>query len=243
MCEGWDYYLLLVDNKPASIYLDLGLKADAPNRKQAYMSYVRVFMRQARPDGLSSREEFEHLIAVEDALTDCFSASADTTYVGRNTSSGSRDFIFYTADHAGFIKSVEAAMARHPQYQFEIGGRPDPEWEVYLGFLYPSPDDLERIRNRRVTQQLAADGDDLSEPRMIDHVAILPSSSATSALRDFLIAHGFNIEKPKIVGTTIVLGFHRFDRPDNIDNVVTPIALRVRELGGEYDGWGCEVIN
>ena len=144
MSDDWDCYPLLVDSEPASIYLNLGLKADAPNQTQTYMSYVRVFMRQARPDGLSSHEEFEDLTGLEDALTDNFSGSTHTTYVGRNTSSRNRDFYFYTADEARFVTLALDAMARHPQYQFEIGGRTDPDWDTYLGFLYPSPDDLKR---------------------------------------------------------------------------------------------------
>jgi len=243
MSDDWDFYPLLVDSEPASIYLDLGLAGDAPIENQPHMSYVRVFMRHARPDGLSSNDEFEALSGVEDSLTEIFSASDDTTYVGRNTSSGNRDFYFYTADPAAFAGSASAAMAGHPQYQFEIGGRPDPDWDVYFGFLYPSPDDLQRILNRRVTEQLADHGDNHSEPRLINHFAYLPNARATAELRDFLAGQDFSVDEPRVDGGSVGLRFTRSDRPDNIDDVVVPIARRIREVGGDYDGWGCEVVN
>jgi hypothetical protein len=243
MSDEWDFYPLRVDDEPASIYLDLGLGRDAPIESQPHMAYIRVFMRQPRPDGLSSNEEFDDLVKVEDSLTERFSGGGgNATYAGRNTSSGNRDFYFYTADPVAFAESVEATMTDHPHYQFEIGSRPDPEWDVYFGFLYPSPDDLQRILNRRVTDNLAAHGDNLSEPRPIDHLAYMPTAASAADLRDFLRGQGFAIDEPRIEGGSVALAFKRSDRPDRIDEVVVPVARRVQELGGEYDGWGCEVV-
>lgn len=243
MSDDWDFYPLLVDSEPASIYVNLGLAGEAPIKNLHHMGYVRVFMRQARPDGLSSDDEFDDLIGVEDSLTKIFSGSDNTTYVGRNTSSGKRDFYFYTNDIAGFEESVRTAMAGHPHYQIEVGGRPDPDWAVYFDFLYPSPDDLQRVLNRRVIEQLAAYADNHSEPRLIDHFAYLPNAAAIAELREFLAGQGFSVGQPKIDNGPVGLSFTRFDRPDRIDDVVVPIARRIREIGGEYDGWGCEVVN
>jgi uncharacterized protein (TIGR01619 family) len=243
MSDDWDFYPLLVDSEPASIYVDLGLARDAPINAQPHMAYVRVTMQKPRADGLSSNEEFEALIGIEDSLTEFFATRDNTTYAGRNTSNGNRDFYFYTTNPAAFTATVEAAMARHPNYRFEVGDRPDPEWDVYFGFLYPSPDDLQRILNRRVTENLVAHGDNLSEARPIDHFAYLPDAAAAANLRDYLREQHFSIDEPRIEGGSVALSFKRPDRPDGIDDVVIPIARRVQELGGEYDGWGCEVVN
>jgi hypothetical protein len=207
------------------------------------MAYVRVFMRRPRPDGLSSNEEFDELVRVEDSLEEAIANVSDTTYVGRNTSGGNRDFYFYTADPKAFAEAIEARMSAHPEYQFEIGSRSDPEWSVYCEFLYPSADDLQRIMNRRVTDNLAAHGDNLSEPRPIDHFAYLPNAVAAANLRGFLGGQDFVIDEPRVDGGSVVLTFKRSDRPDQIDDVVVPTARRVQELGGEYDGWGCEVVS
>lgn len=242
MSEDWDFYPLLVDSEPASIYLDLGLARIAPIRAQPHMGYVRVFMRLPRHDGLSSNEEFEALCKLEDALVDGVARICLTTFVGRNTSSGNRDFYFYTADPDAFAEAVEAVMAGYPDYQFESGGRLDSEWAVYSDFLYPSPDSLQRIRNRRVTSILADHGDSLSEPRPIDHLAYLPNAVAAASLRDYLSEQGFIVDEPRCEDSSVALSFKRTDRPDGIDDVVIPIARHVRELGGDYDGWGCEVV-
>lgn len=243
MSDDWDFYALLVDSEPASIYLDLGLAQDAPIDSQPHHAYLRVNMRRPRPDGLSSNEEFEELSAVEDSLTEAFARSRSTTYAGRNTSGGNRDFYFYTNNAATFAASVRVVMSGHSDYNFEIGERLDPEWSVYFNFLYPSPDDLQRILNRRVVDNLAAHGDDLSEVRPIEHFAYFPNSSAAAKLRNYLREEGFSIGEPPIDGGTVAVSFKRIDRPEDIDDVVIPVARRVQELGGEYDGWGREVVN
>ena len=242
MSDNWDFYALLVDSEPASILLDLGLAQNAPIESQPYMAYVRVQMRSPRPDGLSSNEEYEDLVAVESSLEEAFTGNLGTTYAGRNTSSGKRDFYFYTGDPAAFALLVEKAMADHPDYRFEFGNRLDRNWDVYFNFLYPSPDDLQRILNRRVVDNLAALGDNHSEPRPVDHYAYLPDAVAASRLLDHLKEEGFSVEEPGINGGSIVVSFKRNDRPEDIDDVVIPIARRVHELGGKYDGWGCEVV-
>lgn len=140
------------------------------------------------------------------------------------------------------MDAATAAMTNHSGYPFEIENRPDPAWDVYFSFLYPSPDDLQRISNRRITENLAAHGDNLSEPRLVDHFAYLPDADAAASLRDYLREQNFCVHEPRIEGGAVALSFERFDSPVSIDDVVIPIARRVQELGGEYDGWGCEVI-
>lgn len=243
MSDNWDFYALLVDSEPASICLDLGLARNAPIESQPYLAYVRVEMRRPRPDGLSSNEEFDDLTAVEDSLSRIFAGSRCTTYAGRNTSSGKRDFYFYTNDPAVFAASVKTAMAGQSDYRFEVGDRLDRSWDIYFNFLYPSPDDLQRILNRRVVDNLAANGDNPSEPRPVDHFAYFPDAVAAIRLRDDLHKQGFSVEEPRIDDGTVAVSFKSTDRPENIDDVVIPIARRIQELGGEYDGWGCEVVN
>lgn len=242
MSDHWDFYPLLVDSEPASIYLDLGIARSAPIKGLADMAYIRIIMREPRPDGLSSQTEFDDLVQVEDSLSEHFDKRHETVYVGRNTSSGNRDFYFYTSNPAEFEALACEAMSKHPNYHYEVGGRPDPEWDVYFGFLYPSPDDLQRMSNRRVIESLESHGDNLTEPRLIDHRAYLPNAAAAAELRAYVSGQGFTVDEPMIDGGQVVLDFKRSDHPNKIDDVVVQVARRVQELGGEYDGWECEVV-
>jgi uncharacterized protein (TIGR01619 family) len=243
MTDDWDFYPLVVEGKPASIYVNLGLAQKAPVKTQPHMGYVRVFMRRPREDGLSSNEEFRPLLDMEDALVNGVATSGIATFCGRNTSGGNRDFYFYTSDLTLFMVSVGKVMTGLPEYEFQTGGRFDPDWNAYFDFLYPSPDDLQRITNRRVIANLETHGDVLSKLRTIDHFVLMPSIAAAESLRAFLIEHGFTTYEPTIEGGAVTLRFERADRPDAIDDLVIPIARKVTEMGGSYDGWGCVVVN
>lgn len=123
------------------------------------------------------------------------------------------------------------------------GGRPDPEWSVYFNFLYPSADDLERMMNRRVVQILADKGDNPAAARMIDHLAYMPNLVAATALQEILLSEGFSVREPSFDDSSVAVNFERMNTIEEVDDVVFSLARLVREMGGEYDGWGCEVTN
>src|SRR4051794_36990810 len=97
MSDDWDFFALRVDDQPASIFVDLGLRQEAPIRSHPTMGYLRVLMHRPR-NGLSSKDEFDDLIALEDRMTAKIIQDGTAIFVGRNTSSGNRDFYFYVAD-------------------------------------------------------------------------------------------------------------------------------------------------
>lgn len=155
MTEDWDSYLMNMDGKPASIFLDLALAARAPVANYPTMAYLRVAMLRPRIDGLSSPVEFNDLIALGNACVAQASAGGAAIFAGRNTSDGDRDYFFYVRDAGEFEERVRAAMTEFPAYRYEIGTRDDPAWTVYLEFLHPSPAELERMKERRTTEAAA----------------------------------------------------------------------------------------
>lgn len=246
MSDDWDFYALRVDDQPASIFLDLGIAQDVPVRTHPHMAYLRVVMRQPRPDGLSSQDEYETLIAIEDQVIPKIQEAAAAIFVGRNTTAGNRDFLFYVADTARFETVAASAMQLFPAYTFETGSREDAEWAIYRDFLYPAPDDMQRIQNRRVVINLEQNGDDPSKPRQIDHMVYAPDRTVQQAIITYIMAEGFTLIKadtsPDEQGNYSV-NFERSDAPADIDAIVLPLFHRVTELGGDYDGWGCVILS
>jgi hypothetical protein len=244
MSDDWDFYFLRVDDEPASIFVDLGVRDDAPVMSHPSMAYLRVQMLRPRHDGLSSQDEYEDLIALEDRVATHIVKDAATIYVGRNTSGGMRDFYFYVADPAEFESAVRVAMRRLPTYTYEVGSREDPDWRTYLEFLYPSDVDMHRIMNRRVCERLESHGDNITNARQIDHVAFVPSREAQSTFSRHVQAEGFTIGRAPRESTDdgqFTVEFSRVDPPAHIDDIVIALFEKIVELGGEYDGWGCSV--
>ena len=241
MSDNWDFYASRVDDEPASIFLDMGIAQDPPRWIYDHMAYLRVEMLRPRDDGLSSQEEFDDLIALEDAVVADITASGATIYVGRNTSHGNRDLYFYTRDPAAFEAAAKAAMSVFPAYSSDSGTRADPDWHSYFGFLYPSPADRQRMSNRSVLSALADHGDRSDLPREIDHLAIFASHQAREDFAALVSGRGFTLTDRSDDDGEFRLHFIRSERPDQIDDTTVELVVAAHEQGGAYDGWGCEI--
>lgn len=244
MGDDWDFYSLRVDDEPASIFVDLGIRAEAPIQSHPTMAYVRVLMLKPREDGLSSQDEFDDLVALEDRIVEKLAKEGWAIFVGRNTSGGNRDFYFYTRNAAGFEATAKKAMREFPSYQYQMGTRRDADWRTYFEFLHPSQRSMQLIMNRRVRQQLEKNGDDLNKERKVDHLVLLPTLEAQSTFVSGVKGEGFSIEcAPNDANDDgqFSVEFSRSDRPAEIDDLVLSLFDRTTALGGVYDGWGCHI--
>lgn len=243
MSDLWNFYALLVDDQPASIFVDLGIANDAPLTAFPNMAYLRVRMNSPRPDGLSSQEEYNTLIEIEERVEQAIKRSGQSLYVGRNTSSGNRDFYFYTRD-ASIEYTLREIMENWPDYAFQTGERVDADWSTYWRFLYPSPEDFQRMGNRDVIDQLLKNGDHIDIPRKIDHLAIFTTPHGRDAFAQHLKNKGYAIsDTTDVDDNQFQIAFDKVDRPDQIDDVTIDLYRNAQQNGGEYDGWGCSVVN
>lgn len=242
MSDDWDFFPLRVDDQPASIFVDLGIRKQAPLKSHPTMAWLRVLMLRPREDGLSSQDEFSDLVALEDKVTSRIVRDGTSLFVGRNTSSGNRDFYFYTNDSSGFDIAAREGMRDFPAYKYETGARADQDWSTYFEFLHPSERSMQLIMNRRVREHLEKNGDNPNNERQIDHMVLLPTLEAQSAFACDVAGEGFSIDSvsgmPNDDGQFSV-EFSRTDRPAQIDDVVLSLFDRATDLGGIYDGWGC----
>jgi len=246
MTDNWDFYALRVDGEPASIFVDLGIQSAAPIGALPYMVYVRLYMNRPRPDGLSSQEEFDALVRIENAL-EAGICGEEVGYVGRSTSSGCRDFYFYASTPDNWQGKIERTLAVFKDYKFEAGTREDSAWSTYLGFLLPGNVDRQRIEDRRVCQALERHGDMLVVERELDHWSYFSSQAAADAYLAEAAANGFQVRSRSVsdkgkrpYGAQV----WRADIPSygNIDEVTLRLFEAAARHGGEYDGWECPVV-
>ena len=243
MSEHWNFYPLLVDGEPASIFVDLGIARAAPVAKYPNMAYLRIRMNHPREDGLSSQEEYDTLIALENDVTEKVGHGGRSLYVGRNTSSGNRDFYFYTHDN-DIETSLGNVMENWPSFQFQTGVRSDSEWSTYWSFLHPSPEDLQKIGNRDVIDRLLENGDHIDKPRKIDHFAVFKTPNDRDQFAQYILAQGYSISQAREADDEEYgLEFDRTDRPDQIDDITIDLYRHAKASNGDYDGWGCLTEN
>ena len=248
MSDAWDFYFARVNEAPSSLFVDLGVRAEAPVPGRSQVLWLWLHMNAPREDGLSSGEEAPTLHAIEDVLHPALDQACGAAFVGRITGSARRELYYYAPTAEGFEACVREVLARFPAYRFELGSREDAEWKLYLELLYPGPTDLARIQNRHVVEKLAEHGDRASLPRRIDHWAYFPTPVARASFALAIAEHGFNVVGENLQSDTEVELPHglQFMREDTAEwEAVNGLTEALSELAeqheGDYDGWECPV--
>ena len=238
--EEWDFYLTRIDDKPASICLNLGASADLsrPVRLQVLLKLL-----YPRPqDGLSSSDEAGALADLEDALNTRLCGALDAEYVGRWTCAGKREFVFYAESDQGFLHAMEAVQRDFSQYQLKCRAERDPDWTMFEETLRPDELEMQWIYDRRVVDQLEKHGDDAATTRPVDHYVYFQDPAKRDAFMEAARGQGFAAEA--IEGHE-ALGVHLV-REDpillpHIHGVVLSLIGLAAQHGGDYDGWGAPV--
>lgn len=247
MSDEWNFYFCQVDDKPASIFVDLGIRDEAPIAALPHRACLSLILQHPRHDGLSSQEEFDALSAFEGAVK-AHLDTPESMYVGRNTSDGRRDFWFFVTQPATWEAHVAELMRAFADYGWETSTAEDPEWDAYLNFLYPNDEGLDFMSNRQVCDRLEAAGDPLTQVRDIDHWAFFPDAASRQAFIAQVEPLGFAVrevyereadEDGAPDDEPFVARVFRSDTPSHRDihDVTVPLLRAAREVGGRYDGW------
>lgn len=250
MAGKWDFYQCRLNGKPASIYLDMGLKKSAPRPKLHALLVVRVFLRYPDPgNGMSTDAEYEVLVAIEDQLAQALKEDVGAVYVGRITTDGRREFFFYSPGAGDFGSIARAALSAFPGYRIEAWGQADPGWKQYLAVLYPRGQSLRWITDKALIEALAARGDQGDVARPIRHVSYFPSASERAGFTGAIENAGFTVSglpetgraaDPRPYGVAYQLSQ---SASLAVVSATTGLLTQLSEKnGGTYDGWECEVV-
>jgi uncharacterized protein (TIGR01619 family) len=241
--EEWDFYFSNVDDKFSSIAVDLGLNKIAPIDKQTNLVWISITMNNPRPDGLSSNEESGILGEIEDALDTELKNKFEATYCGRLTSNNFRDLYFFLEDSTLYDKAISDIMVAYPNYSYDYGIKDDPNWTGYFDFLYPLPNQMQSIQNRRVVDNLESNGDKLTKKRPVFHWLYFRTDEDREMLLKKIESENFEIINKSFDDSFGEYGYGlQLSRVDNVDlNSVDEYVLQLWQLAGEcngeYDGW------
>ena len=246
MTENWRSFFCYVNDSLASIFVNLGLRNDAPILSKPWLLWIWVYFQSPRADGLPHTKEAPEIFKVEDDLTEQLSRNCGAIFAGRITTEGRREFYFYGESRIGFSETVATALADFGGYRFDTGEQEDSLWEQYLNVLYPSVEDLERIRNRDLLDVLEEKGDVLTAAREVEHWMYFPSDASRASFRKAAVTAGFRIASDSKVEGELPFGISivRTQSVEQaiIDGIVIQLLRLTRKFRGEYDGWGTSLI-
>lgn len=245
--EDWNFYFSNVDDILGSFYADLGIAKIAPLTDKPNLVWISVTMNNPREDGLSSNEEFDTLLAIEDRLQEFINSKHNSIYAGRLTTDGRRDFYFYMGDRTLYDKTISESMVAFPTYTFDFGIKEDSQWEQYLNFIYPNPRQFQSIQNRRVVDNLEKNGDPLTKARQVDHWIYFKTDGDRTDFLNKIEPLKFDIvsgnEKTSFGDFPYKLHISRVDNVDldSVDDYVLDLWEFANECNGDYDGWETSV--
>jgi hypothetical protein len=232
--DAYEFYPCMVDGEPASIYVNLKYEHGAePGTDTVYWLDVR--MADAGPYGIGTADEGEELSAFEEAAIASVGA-VGLVYVGRLRTRGIWETTFYGP--AGHIDAVRAAAHELVGHVVEVRSERDAEWSYYRELLLPDAERKQWMDDRRLVQILKEQGDALTPPRRVDHVAYFTDPGARDAFIEAVRRNGFEVELEDSDSEHGVR-VHRADpiELEHIHEVVMMLVDAAEEHGGRYDGW------
>lgn len=247
MSEDWNSYFCKVNDKPASIRLDLGIRPTVPDLIRPWLLWVWVYFKQPRLDGLSSREEFDRLVSMEDALKAAVEKKCDGILSGCITTSGRREFYFYGSTPEAFEETVNQSVGLFHGYKFDCDMQQDAGWTQYLNVLYPSEEQRELIENRKLMDVLKQQGDKLEAARDVHHWTSFQNQTDRETFRDAIQVLGYRIESENENPSGefrygICITRRQEMTSDAVDGAVIELFRASKSAHGQYEGWECQVI-
>jgi uncharacterized protein (TIGR01619 family) len=246
MTDNWKPYLCNVNDKLASIFVNLGLRDAVPVMSRPWLLWTWVYFQSPRSDGLSDDKEGPTLFKIEDTLNECVSRDCRAVLCGRITTDGRREFYFYGESKEGFRAAAEAALASFEGYRFDVGVQEDSQWRQYLDVLYPSPENFQRIANMDLLDVLLEKGDVLTAAREVQHWMYFGSERSRRLFRDAVAKAGFKIVSESNGKGDLPFGISvaRTQSIDqkSIDETVIELLKLSGHFDGEYDGWETPIV-
>ena len=92
---------------------------------------IAVPLRAPEPTGLPSPAEDAELGQIEDAICQSLEAQAESLFAAIITTSGMREFVFYTREPESVKQRFEQLRSGITSHEIQLMIRPDKDWGVY----------------------------------------------------------------------------------------------------------------
>ena len=107
------------------------LKADGSYRARVG---IAVKLLEATDDGFPSPRELSVLNDLEDALANAFEAKQNAIHALTITTSGFREFVFYSKETVDLSAALGIVKAKFNSYELQSYAAEDADWQVYNDF-------------------------------------------------------------------------------------------------------------
>ena len=246
--ENWDVYMAQYEKGAGSTILDLSYKTTAPLKKYPFLLVTGVITRNCGSDGLPEKSAFEDLYKVSDKLKIVIDNNYENKFVGTFTYQCKRSDYYYLTDTINLRQKLDSFYKKEfPTFDKTIKIQADSKWDTYLTFLYPNEETLEYMSDQKVVLSLTNAGDNLTQPRKVDHWLYFNNSIDRDKFAKYIVLQNFTIEKKQFMKDSELQYELQISRVDKVNlESITQITRQLRndvsKFNGNYDGWETFVI-
>lgn len=243
----WGSFSTLIDDRMASIRLNLALNSIAPYPSYTYALRLRIAILKVDPEtGFPDYDEFSNLNLIEDRLSEAMKRIA-AIYVGVVITDGHIEFYYYLKGRERHMPIIAQVMEQFSKYQYSSATLVDPEWKQYFDFLYPNEYEYQSILNQRIWYRLDKEGDDHSQLREITHQFSFETYDDRVSFMGDASALDYDIssrKKEEGDPRPYKLEISRFDTTElpSINQHVWELIEISKKYNGKYSGWSCNVV-
>src|SRR5215831_4763650 len=240
MADAWHTFPAQMGEHRAFITFNEAYAREADSDSRDVLLRVRAEIKRPNATGMPTDEEFPNLAALDEKLKNQFGPGSGS-YVGKVTVNGRRHFFFYVTCSEETASQAIERISKETTYNLAYSYEKDAAKEGYWRDLYPTPDDWQMIRDLQVLDALREQGDNAEKSREVTHWAYFRDSSAARLFSDWAVAAGYAVPERQSSeggGESKMRFIHRGTMVlEDITHHSITISRKVRELGGEYDGW------
>jgi hypothetical protein len=134
--DSWTIAQAENNGRPMFLRINVGLRPIAGEKPFDHRFGVAVPLLAPDANGLPTHDEAESLNIIEDDLIASFQSSRQTLLAVVITTSGFREFVFYTSVARDIAPAMELLRARVTSHELQFYVKPDKKWDVFQSFLH-----------------------------------------------------------------------------------------------------------
>jgi len=210
-----------------SIELDLNIYHHLPEHFENYLLWLFI--------------KSDTITDVEETIIERLKKSHKAIPIAKKEVDGWSELYFYAPREKGFTIAVDDILkSRH--YIYEAGSYRDDKFKVYLENLYPTELEFHQIESRHIIETLAAEGDDVTQPREVEHYMFFHTDAnrerfnASIEMLGFTIKENFYDDEAEYSYGVIATKEHDVTL-ERVQNEIADLLEKIYVEHGYYKGW------
>lgn len=244
--NDWVTYLAERDLGLMSIHVDLGLNYIKPNYKNLLI--VGSKFEGCMENGFPNKNGMEKLYTFSDSLSLVVKKVTKSKLVGIITYQCYGFDIFYVKDTTNLRKEIDRMIGDNFKTSYShITIKNDRKWVYYYENIFPTNAPNDFFVDHEYLSEMVDQGDDLKEERLVNHWLKFKKEKRMIKFVNQVKELNFNVDSlyaGKDVLYPLEVELSRKDKvnPKSINILTNTLKVLALNLGGQYEGWGAEVI-